>query len=158
MADFEMQIAMPGMKADSGFDRVESFAASEHVPFGVVVVDDGGVKVKPGAEPARGIALHSHAVITHADGGYKATDAVSTMTRGLCWARVTVNSGTTTPTNGVTKDGPVYVSDDGTVGDDEGTPALDELPNAVFRSGAETVTINGKTSVIALVELHNPFA
>lgn len=158
MYDDYMAIAAPGMKADSGFDRVESFAASEDVPFGVVVVDDGGVKVKPGDADARGIALSSHAVKTVADGKYAEFDAVSVMTRGLCWALVAVNSGTTTPTNGVTKDGPVYVSPDGTVTDDEGTPALAALPNAVFRSGAETVTINGKSHTIAMVELHNPFA
>lgn len=142
-----MAIAAPGMKADSGFDRVESFAASAHVPFGVVVVKDGdGVKVKPGNTAPRGISLSTHALIEHPDGGYKATDAVSVMTRGLCWARVT-DGGT------VTEDGPVSAAADGTVAD-----AGTAIPNAIFRSKAHTVTIAGKTAVIAKVELHNPFA
>jgi hypothetical protein len=132
-----------GMKADSGDDRVESFAVGiATLGFGLVVASAAAgsdVVGLPGAgSKVRGISLHSHAIPGPA---YVLHDCVSVMTRGLVWAKVT---------GAATKDGPVSFQPDGTVGDAAGTL----LPNAVFRSG-KVATADGD---IAVVELHAPFS
>lgn len=83
MYDDVMKPCFAGMKADSGFDRVETFPASEAIPFGAVVgvKTDGTIAVGK-QERALGIAVHSHTVM----GGYKQYDAVSVMSHGLVWA------------------------------------------------------------------------
>lgn len=137
-------IAFCGMKADSGYDRVESFAASGEVGFGVIVTADGpGVKVQAGGTgKVRGGSVHSHTVSLD---GYQDKDAVSVMTRGLLWCRV--KEGET-----VTEDGPVaYDPATGHVLDYDTDNAV---PNAVFRSSNES----SKCGDIALVEFHHPFA
>lgn len=140
--DDYMQPAFAGMKADSGNDRVESFAATAAVPFGVVVTGTGETVAAGGADTVRGISLHSHAV---AGSEYAEKECVSTMTRGLCWARVTEGQA-------ATAEGAVYfAAADGTVSDlNTGTA----LTNAVFRG--DKITADGVD--IALVELHHPFA
>lgn len=142
--DDYMDRAFAGMKGDSGNDRVETFAASGDIPFGVVVTSAAGSLSASagGSGDIRGISLHSHAVKGDA---YAEGDAVSTMTRGLCWAKVDGSQA-------VTQDGAVYfAAADGTVSDLITGIAL---PNAVFRSGK--VTVAGGD--IALVELDHPFA
>lgn len=96
--DDQMEVAFAGMKCDSGDDRVESFPAGIAVPFGRIVVTDPTVTDKAGPldnppaflpaaianARARGVALHSHAVLNTPD-GYAITDCMSVMTRGLAW-------------------------------------------------------------------------
>lgn len=94
----QQEIAFAGMKVDSGDDRVESFPAGIAVPFGRVVVTNplvttaaSPVDNTPAFLPAaianaraRGVALHSHAVVNTPD-GYALYDCMSVMTRGLAW-------------------------------------------------------------------------
>lgn len=80
-----MAPAFAGMKADMGFDRVESYPAAVQIAFGTVAAVDGEGRLNlAGNGTAVGIALHSHAV---AGGAYMPKDTVSVMTRGLVWAR-----------------------------------------------------------------------
>lgn len=94
----QMEVAFAGMKCDSGDDRVESFPAGIAVPFGRIVVTDPTVTDKAGPldnppaflpaaianARARGVALHSHAVVNSPE-GYAIYDCMSVMTRGLAW-------------------------------------------------------------------------
>ncbi|RKQ97143.1 hypothetical protein C7446_2563 [Kushneria sinocarnis] len=138
---YEQDVAFAGMKADAGFDRVESFPAAGDVPFGVVIGKNTDGAVVPGAgEQLAGVSLHSHNYL----GRYTQYDDVSTMTRGLVWMAV-VDGGS------VTNDGPVQFNGSGRVGDAAGTA----YPNAAFRSEAITRTDG---NVIACVELHSPIA
>lgn len=137
--------AFAGMKADAGFDRVESFpVGAAGAGFGRVVGTDATGKLVNGpGTKVRGIAVHSH-VGANGAAGYAQFDCASTMTRGLIWAAVTA-------AGAVTDGGPVKFAADGTVGD----AGANTLNNAVFRSGAATLSDGSK---VAIVELHNPFS
>lgn len=137
--------AIAGMKADAGFDRVESFpVGASGAGFGRVVGTDANGKLVNGpGTKVRGITAHSH-VGANGSAGYAQFDCASVMTRGVIWAAVT-NAGT------VTNDGPVKFAADGTVAD----AGANTLNNAVFRSGAITLSDGSK---VAAVELHNPFS
>lgn len=136
-----MQVAVAGMKADAGFDRVESFAAASAIGFGLLIgVDANGAAVPGGGTRLAGISLQDHTK----PGGYSQYDMVSTMTKGLVWAQVSDGGA-------VTNGGPVQYAANGTVGNAAGTA----IPNAVFRSDAETLQDG---TVIAKVELAAPFA
>lgn len=136
--------AFAGMKVDSGDDRVESFPAAGDVAVGVVCgTNASGLLVAGPGTKVRGVSLHT-ATLPYDRYHYVEGDSVSTMTRGLVWARVTA-AGT------VTEDGPVKFAADGTVSDG----GANTLNNAVFRSGIVTGP-NGQQ--IARVELHNPFS
>ena len=141
MYDDQMDVAFAGMKADSGFDRVESFpVGADTLPFGVVTGTDAqGLLVAGPGTKVRGLTLHSHAV---PGATYIKTECASVMTRGLAWARATGE---------VTEDGPVKYGADGVVSD----AGTNTLANAVFRSGKISTMNYGD---IALVELHNPFS
>lgn len=96
--DDQMEIGFPGMKVDSGDDRVETFPAGGTVPFGAIVVTDpagtapiNAVNNPPAFVPGaianavkRGVALHSHTIPQE---GYVQYDCMSVMTRGLAWVR-----------------------------------------------------------------------
>lgn len=139
---YEMDKARAGMKADAGFDRVESFAAAGDVRFGHVVgVDGDGNVVEGEGTRIAGIALHTHTKIDN----YAEFDDVSVLTRGLAWC-VVVDAGV------VTDGGAVEINAAGEVQD---AAAGTAYPNAVFRSGAETMSDD---TVLALVELHSPTA
>lgn len=87
MYDNYINPAFAGMKADSGFDRVESGAvAADGLQSGVIVGNDakGLIVAGKGVKAAIGVTIHSHAQLEP----YKQGDCVSVMTRGLCWARV----------------------------------------------------------------------
>lgn len=149
--------AIVGMKADSMFDNVDTFACDdeEGIDFGVVVSSEttGTIRVKTGGgvEHVRGMALHDH--IIGSRGGYMKYDAVSTLTRGRLWARVSDPEGI--------EDG-VQVSYDEETG--EVAVAGTKLPNATFRSKAvslpdasQVVWATGIMTYAAIVELHHPF-
>lgn len=140
--DKMMDPAFPGMKADSGDDRVESFpVGAATLAFGVIAgTDAGGLLVAGPGTKVRGPTLQSHCHIN----GYLKGDSASIMRRGLSW--VTVTAG-----DAVTNDGPVKYAADGTVGD----AGANTLPNAAFRSGKVT---RGDGSIIALVEMASPVA
>ncbi|VFR81190.1 hypothetical protein RAN3_2534 [plant metagenome] len=134
--------AFAGMKGDAGDDRVESFpVGAAGLGFGLVCgTDASGILVPGPGTKLRGASLHSHTIT---GSGYVQFDCASVMTRGHSWLQVAADGA-------VTPDGPVTFAADGRVGDDE----ANTLPNAVFRSAAVQV----ENGVIALVELHNPFA
>ncbi|QDP46001.1 MAG: hypothetical protein Unbinned4052contig1001_1 [Prokaryotic dsDNA virus sp.] len=139
---YQMDKARAGMKADAGFDRVESFPAAADVRFGHVVgVDADGAVIEGAATRIAGVALHTHTKVDN----YAQYDDVSVMTRGLVWC-VVVDAGS------VTDGGAVEFNAAGEVQDASAGTAY---PNAVFRSGAETM---GDGTVLALVELHSPTA
>lgn len=134
-----MPRAFPGMKADSGDDRVESFAAGAAIPFGRVVgsgTDPVIVVVGP-ATKVRGVSVHSHTI---PGTGYVQFDCVSVMTRGLIWVETTGAA--------CTIDAPVKFGADGRVSD----ASANTLANAIFRSAATT------SDTYVLVELHAPFS
>lgn len=139
--------AFAGMKADSGDDRVETFACgSDPVGFGLVLTSADRKKVAAGGtDDVVGISLHSHVI---SPDGYKECDAVSVMTRGHVWAKV---GGLGTATNG---EQVCFDETDGTVTDADSS-TYPNVPNAVFRSSDIKLK---DTTKIALVELHNPFA
>lgn len=138
MAIYEMDKARAGLKGDAGFDRVESFPADEAVPFGVAVGKKANGAVGPGAQTGlAGVSLHTH---TRND-NYDQYDDVSTLTRGLVWAQAT---GTITEGGAASFDANGVFSDTGTA-----------YPNAVFRSGKETMSDGVE---LVLVELHSPLA
>lgn len=140
--DDRMDVAYAGMKADLGYDDVETCAAAGNIPPGVIVGDTTGERIVAGpGSRIRGLALHTHTIPR--DGGYREFDAVSVLRVRRGWAKVTSGGA-------VTKDGPVKCAADGTVSDAGATA----VPNAVFRSGVVDVA-GGK---IALIELHAPFA
>ena len=136
MYEDQMNPAFAGMKADSGFDRVESYPVAAD---GLVVGRDANGKAVAGKGTAAvGISVHSHVPLEPLKQG----DAVSVMTRGLIWARVA---------DGKTVAGYEAVKFNAK-GELDNT-ATDTLKNAVVRS---VRTVDGKT--LALVELHAPTA
>lgn len=140
MYEDQMNPAFAGMKADAGFDRVESYpVAADGLVYGVVVGRDANGKAVAGkGAAAMGISVHSHVPLEPLKQG----DAVSVMTRGLIWARVA---------DGKTVAGYEAVKFNAK-GELDNT-ATDTLKNAVVRS---VRTVDGKT--LALVELHAPTA
>lgn len=142
MAIPEMDRAFAGMKADAGFDRVESYPVASAIDFGAVCgTNADGLLVAGAGTQVRGVALHSHTIT---GGAYKQYDAASVMRRGLVWCAVLA--------------GEAIVEDTGVKFDAAGLAVANAsttgtaLPNAVYRSGP--VTVEGGT--IALVELHAP--
>lgn len=139
MAIPELQHAFAGMKADAGFDRVESFPAGGDVPFGVVLTaDDDDIVAAGGDGRIVGLSLHTHT----RPNAYQQYDCISILTRGWAWAVVADGQD-------VTKGGAVQFNADGEVGDSAGT----SYPNALFKGDAYT-TPSG--DVIVEVELHAP--
>ncbi|MAL98272.1 MAG: hypothetical protein CL583_07445 [Alteromonadaceae bacterium] len=139
---YQMDKARAGMKADAGFDRVESFPAAGTVRFGHVCgVNADGAVVEGAGTRITGIALQSHTK----NESYAQYDDVSVLTRGLAWC-VVVSGGA------VTEGGAVEIDAAGAVRDASAGTAY---PNAVFRSGAETMSDG---TVLACVELHSPTA
>lgn len=143
MYENQMDPAFAGMKADSGFDRVESFpAGTAGLDFGVATGTDANGLLVPGTgTKIRGVSVHSHAAGI-VGGRYAPTECVSTMTRGLVWGKAT---GT------VTKDAVAKYDPATGIFSDAGSATI---PNSIFRSGA-TAVAGGS---IVLVELHAPFA
>lgn len=142
--DEMMGNAFAGMKADTRDDVVETFAAENAIPFGVVVtIGTKTNQVKLGGTKPVGVALHTHTKAIGAD--YVQFDAVSVLTRGLVWCKVKGS-------DAVTERGAVkFDAATGEVSD----AAATTFPNAVFRSGVVQTAKYGK---IALVELHSPLA
>jgi hypothetical protein len=113
------------------------------------------LKVQAGGAAMVGIALHDH--IIGSRGGYIQYDAVSVLTRGRVWAKVSDAANV--------EDG-VYVAYDPATGEvTAGGAAGTKLLNAVFRSKAvalpdvnEVVWGDGALTLGAVVELHYPFA
>lgn len=140
--DDRHDVAFAGMKGDSRFDTVETFAAETDIPFGAVVtVGTKPNQAKLGGSKAVGIALHTHTKAMNTT--YTKFDAVSVLTRGVAWCKV---KGEET----ITERGAVQFDvATGEVSDSAGTA----LTNAIFRSGV-IATKDG--SKIALVELHAP--
>ena len=91
--DLNQRIAFAGLKVDSEFDTVESFAASEEIQFGYGLransSDPANVvdRVANAADVFRGISLHQH----NAYGKYNDTDTVNTLRRGKAWVQVNAN-------------------------------------------------------------------
>jgi len=85
-----MASAFAGMKVNTQFDHVESFATSEDVAFGLGVransTNPGTVVdlVANAADVFRGIALHVH----NESGLYIAKDTASILRRGGAWVEV----------------------------------------------------------------------
>ena len=79
-------IGFAGMKADSGDDRVESYAASGALPFGrVVTVNYGaGTASIGGRGTSAGITVHTHVK----PDGYKDKDNAGVMVFGNIWAGI----------------------------------------------------------------------
>ena len=134
MYDDQMDVAFAGMKADSGFDRVESYAvAADGLTAGVIVgVDANGAAVAGKGTKAVGVVIHSHTPLIP----YKQGACVSVMTRGLCWVKVA--DGKTVAKGEAVKFNAAGLLDNA---------ATDSLKNAVIRD------VKGK---IACVELHAP--
>ncbi len=89
----DQSVAFAGMKADSGFDRVESFAAEGVVGFGLGLeagTADDQVKVPSGTGgTVRGISIHQHvekALVTGV-AQYADEETVSVMRQGVVWMR-----------------------------------------------------------------------
>jgi hypothetical protein len=146
--------AMVGMKADSMDDNVDTFAASAPIPIGVVVSRTAAFAqtVQAGGTAQVGIALHDHTIGSR--GGYIQYDAVSVLTRGRVWAKL---SSATNVDDGVY----VHYNPVDGVCAASGTKLL----NAVFRSKAaslpdatQAVWGTGVTTLAAVVELHYPLA
>lgn len=145
--DDYQDVALAGMKADSGFDRVESFAAGGDIPFGVVVSrksSDSATVVEAGADEIRGVSVHSHAV---PGAQYVEGEAVSVMTRGVIWGRVAAGQ---TPVEGT-----LASVDASGLFQAEGVGA--DYPNAVFRGAKQTITEGDDSVDVVLVELGNPY-
>lgn len=148
--------AIPGMKADSMFDNVDSYSARAAINFGVVV-GSTGTTIKVGASNTnmKGIALHDHLIGSR--GGYNENDAVSVLTRGRAWARV-AGAGT-----GIADGAKVFVTTAGLVQATNAGGGV-EMPNAKFRG--PTVALGSAADVVwggtagnvncAVVELHDP--
>lgn len=156
---YDMVPAFAGMKADTMYDHVESFAAKQNIAFGVVVGDDGsvGAVIPVGSAPA-GIALHdpiyaNRQFSTFVDGvltvtaAYVANDAVSVLRRGKAWGKA----------GGVCTMGAVAKYDPATgIFSDAGSATY---PNATFRSKDYSwpgILPGDTTQRVVLVELHNP--
>lgn len=152
--DDQMEHGFPGMKCDSGDDRVESFPAFAAIPFGRVVasnpataqltpLDNPPVSLPTGAfTQVRGVALQSHAVANTPD-GYAQYDCVSVMTRGLAYVECAAATA-------LTVNGPVTVNAAG-----QAAATGTDVPNAVIR-GPVTTLANGQFMVP--VEFHSPMA
>ena len=138
MYDDQMDVAFAGMKADSGFDRVESYAvAADGLTAGVIVgIDANGAVVAGKGTKAVGVVIHSHTPLIP----YKQGDCVSVMTRGLCWVKVA--AGKTVAKGEAVKFNAAGLLDNS---------AADSLKNAVIRDVKSVA--GGK---IACVELHAP--
>lgn len=133
-----MQPAFAGMKADAGFDRVETYPSAAEIPFGVVVGADAEGKITAGkSNRAVGIAVHSHAVT-----GYPAQSPVSVMTRGLVWARCGASDASDAG-------GAVKFNAQGEID----STASDTLAHALVRDIAVADGVR-----LACVELHSPLA
>jgi len=92
--NYDSPVAFAGMKADSGFDRVESALAEGAIPFGHGVIrgtEDDQVKNSDAVALFQGISLHKHkepSGIGLEDAAYKDTDSVSVMTQGAVWCPI----------------------------------------------------------------------
>lgn len=129
--------AFAGMKADSGYDRVESYLAETAIPFGVVVtLGTSANQVKLGGTTGIGVALHSHTIVNQ----YESQDTVSVITKGLVWCQV--KTGGTCTDRGAVKFDPAT----GVVSDAE----TETLANAIFRGKAVDTD---KYGLIVQVEL-----
>lgn len=140
MYDDYLDPAFAGMKADSGFDRVESYAvAADGLTAGVIVgIDANGAAVAGKGTKAVGVVIHSHTPLIP----YKQGDCVSVMTRGLCWVKVA--AGKTVAKGEAVKFDAAGLLDNS---------ADDVLKNAVIRDVKSVA--GGK---IACIELHAPTA
>jgi len=144
--------AMPGMKADSMDDNVDTFACgATAIGFGLVVSRTvaAGMTVAPGgtAPLALGIALHDHVIASR--GGYTQYDAVSVLRRGRAWCVVDDGTGV------VDGAGVFFTTATGKV-NTVGTNVA--LANAVFRSPPASVfdLLGGAAVLVAVVEMHYP--
>ncbi len=142
----EQGIALAGMKADSRFDEVESFAAESAVAFGLGVIagTDPAKQVKVAAavgDTFRGIALHTNKAQTVAGvSQYDDKDTVSVMRKGVAWVPVT---------DPVTIDGAAYVDLVTNTGYFTGaaTANLTVTIDAIFRSNKNSATGLAKVEV-----------
>jgi hypothetical protein len=151
----QQEIAFAGMKADSGFDRVESFPAGIAVPFGRIVVTNPAVTTAanpvdntPAFLPAaisnakpRGGAVHSHTIVNVPE-GYALYDCMSVMTRGLMWIEAAAATA-------IARDSQLQYNAAGQAVASAGTA----FERAVVRSGVVTLA-SGK--FIVLVEFDSP--
>ena len=84
MAYDKKEIAFAGMKADSGDNRVESFATATSMPVGRVVT--GNYTDDTITLGGTGIGITVHTWLK--DGGYSPRDCVGVMVDGVIWAEV----------------------------------------------------------------------
>ena len=78
-------IAFAGMKADSGDDRVESYAADGAIPFGrVATANYAAGTVAIGGRTGTGITVHTHVK----PNGYQDKDNAGVMVFGNIWAGI----------------------------------------------------------------------
>ena len=86
-------IGFAGMKADSGDDRVDSYAAAGAIPFGRVATANYAAGTVAIGGAGTGITVHTHVK----PDGYKDKDNVGIMVFGNIWAEIkkgeTVTSG-----------------------------------------------------------------
>jgi hypothetical protein len=145
MAQYDLSIptAFAGLKADSGDDRVESYAASETISFGRAVAASGTDPVNvvdlcdSTAQTFRGISLHIH----NEAGYYASTDTVAVLRQGVVWVDAT-NATIDTTAN-------VLIS--GGLGKFTTVAASNLATPCVFRSSAD-----GVTTTLAKVEINLP--
>jgi hypothetical protein len=146
-----MAPAFVGMKADSMDDNVDTFVCgSVNVDVGVAVqrTAAGALTCKNGASVTLGVgvALHDHVIGYY--GNYRQYDAISVLTRGRAWVKV---SDATAVADGAA------CKASATTGEFSTTGAI-AVTNAVFRSAAiSLLNVDGVTTTLgAVVELHNP--
>ena len=84
MAYDKKEIAFAGMKADSGDNRVESFATATSMPVGRVVTGNYTDDTITLGGTGTGITVHTWLK----DGGYSPRDCVGVMVDGVIWAEV----------------------------------------------------------------------
>ena len=77
-------IGFAGMKADSGYDRVESYAAVGALPFGRVVTANYTNDTVTLGGTGTGITVHTWVKPS----GYNPNDCVGVMVDGVIWAEV----------------------------------------------------------------------
>jgi len=145
--------AMPGMKADSMDDNVETWACgATAIGFGLVVGRTGAglMTVAPGTALKVGISLHDHVIASR--GGYTQYDAVSVLTRGRVWCQLATDA-----TGVVDGAAVMYETATGKV-NVAGTTGFVALTNAIFRSAPASVfdMLGGTAVSIAIVEMHYP--
>lgn len=140
-----MAEAFAGMKVDSMFDHVESFAANAEIAFGLGLKADGtdpdnivDIVNDPG-DTFRGISLHQH----NEDGKYNQYDTVNVLRKGKAWVEVSAT---------VATDQPAYV--DVATGKFTATAGGNLATNGVFRS-SRTYS-GGAVRNIAIVEINLP--